>query len=244
MLGLTIALLSILVTMLVLLVSFRSIGRDWLRTRRIREPVRGEGYVVSASMPPSGALSANYQVTLVVRADGIPPTTVEHAGFALMKKWPQPGVTLPITVDRADPTRLRIEWGEVPTARQRGLDAADLFTKTMGGETMTPGSPFVSPGLVNTTTNTVTVNGHTLDASQHPGLQEEIQRLLAGGLGDPARLQSDIYTALQTHGIRLEQAGRSNDPAERMRRLDGLRRQGLIGETEYQEQRQRILGEL
>ncbi|MBE2315258.1 SHOCT domain-containing protein [Solirubrobacter sp. CPCC 204708] len=33
-------------------------------------------------------------------------------------QWPQQGMTLPVTLDRADPTRLKVEWDELPTAQE------------------------------------------------------------------------------------------------------------------------------
>lgn len=82
---------------------------DWWKSRRMTDPVRGSAYVVSASAADPGASAQNYSITCVVTAPGIPATTVVHQGMAKTSKWPSPGVTLPVTVDRADPTRLRIE---------------------------------------------------------------------------------------------------------------------------------------
>jgi len=67
-------------------------------------------------------LQGPLQATLVVEADGVPRTVVEHtemldrtAEATFADRWPEQGATVPVTVDRADPSRVRIEWGELPS---------------------------------------------------------------------------------------------------------------------------------
>ena len=69
------------------------------------------------------------KATLVVEADGVPKTTVEHSeAFVLpgdkLDRWPQQGATIPVLVDRADPTRVRIEWDDMPS-RSAALKAVE-----------------------------------------------------------------------------------------------------------------------
>jgi hypothetical protein len=40
-------------------------------------------------------------------------------------RWPSPGMTLPATIDRANPSNVRIEWDEVPNARARARQRAE-----------------------------------------------------------------------------------------------------------------------
>ena len=70
--------------------------------RRIRNPVRGSAEVMD---------SAGATLTLVVQADGIVPFAVEHR-LTAGETAPATGAVLPVTVDRDDPTRLRIERDE------------------------------------------------------------------------------------------------------------------------------------
>ena len=56
---------------------------------------------------------------LVVQAEGVPATAVEFEGLVHHRRWPQPGMTLPVTVDPADPQNVKIEWDEVPDSRER-----------------------------------------------------------------------------------------------------------------------------
>jgi hypothetical protein len=79
----------------------------------MKDPVDGTAQVVGASMPPDSGTSSNISMTLVVQAEGVPATSIEHSCLAPMKKWPSPGETLPVTFDRADPERLKVRWDDV-----------------------------------------------------------------------------------------------------------------------------------
>ena len=97
------------------------------------QPARGTAQVVSASMPPYDASSSNCQMSLVVSAEGLEPTPVEHTAMASVKRWPTPGTTLPITVDLADPTRLKIHWDDVQTGKESAMQQAEQMAEMMKG---------------------------------------------------------------------------------------------------------------
>ena len=99
----------------------------------MRQPARGTAQVVSASMPPYNATSSNCSLSLVVSAQGLEPTPVEHTAMASVKRWPTPGMTLPVTVDLADPTRLKIHWDDVPTNKQSAMQQAEQIAAMMKG---------------------------------------------------------------------------------------------------------------
>ena len=97
------------------------------------QPVQGTAQVVSATMPAEDATSGNCSMSLVVSAEGLEPTAVEHTGMAKVKRWPYPGMTLPVTVDLADPTRLKIHWDEVQTNRESSQQQAEQIAEMMKG---------------------------------------------------------------------------------------------------------------
>ena len=84
-------------------------------------------------MPAEDATSANCSMSLVVSAEGMEPTAVEHTAMAKVKRWPSPGMTLPVTVDLADPTRLKIHWDELPTNRESAQLQAEQIAEMMRG---------------------------------------------------------------------------------------------------------------
>ena len=106
---------------------------DWAKSKRMSQPVRGTAQVVSASMPPYDATSSNCSMHLVVSAEGLEPTPVEHTAMASVKRWPTPGMTLPVTVDLADPTRIKIDWDDVPTGDQSAMQQAEQMAEMMKG---------------------------------------------------------------------------------------------------------------
>lgn len=108
---------------------------DWVKSKRMSQPAPGTAQVVSASMPPYDATSANCSMSLVVSAEGLEPTPVDHTAMASVKRWPTPGTTLPVTVDLADPTRLKIHWDDVQTNKQTSMQQAEQMAAMMRGGT-------------------------------------------------------------------------------------------------------------
>jgi len=106
---------------------------DWVKSKRMSQPARGTAQVVSASLPPYDSTSANCSMSLVVSAEGLAPTPVDHTAMASVKRWPTPGTTLPVTVDLADPTRLKIHWDDVQTNKQSAMQQAEQMAAMMRG---------------------------------------------------------------------------------------------------------------
>ncbi len=104
---------------------------DWLRGKRMKDPVRGTAQVVACSRMTQAAVAQNCAMSLVVSADGLPATAVEHDAIVRQDRWPHGGQVLPVTVDRADPTRLRIEWDEVRTHEDRIAEQAESLAASM-----------------------------------------------------------------------------------------------------------------
>lgn len=93
----------------------------------MKDPVDGTAQVVGSTQPPDNATSSNVNLSLVVQAEGVPATSVELSCIAPAKKWPWPGTTLPVTLDRADPTRVRVRWDDVPEAADVAQQQAEAL---------------------------------------------------------------------------------------------------------------------
>jgi hypothetical protein len=224
---------------------------DWIKSKNMKDPVKGTLQVAATTYPPDGATSGNYSLNGVVSGDGIPPTAIEHAGIAKTKKWPQNGQTLPVTVDRADPTRVHIEWDEVEDSWASARSSAEKMAEMMrsGGTATAAASSWTSPTgdvSVNVTPPTV------IDASGIPGVREDLIKVAMSG-GTPEQ----IMNALKEHGVQIPDAANmqmftagaaaapaEEDPATRLRKLQDLKRDGLITEDEYEAQRTKVLGEI
>ncbi len=85
--------------------------------------VRGTAQVVSATTHHGRAVYQMCEMQLVVQADGVPATAVALGGLVHRDRWPFPGAVLPVTVDRADPHTVSIEWDEVGSSRNRSARA-------------------------------------------------------------------------------------------------------------------------
>jgi len=132
------------------------------------DPVRGTAYISGCSQHAGSATSSNIAMTLVVSADGLATTTVEHECLCRHDRWPSPGATLPVTVDRSDPTRLRVEWDEVvpdtppPTTGNATADAIVAHIQQ------------ASPGAQ------VAVSRETIEATVGKDAADQVMRALQG----------------------------------------------------------------
>ena len=101
---------------------------------RMKDPVRGHAHVVSCSAYHGRAIKQACTMQLVVQGEGVAASAHEYHGLAHRDKWPAPDMTLPITVDRADPAKFYIEWDEVHDSRAREAQAAEALAAKMRGE--------------------------------------------------------------------------------------------------------------
>jgi hypothetical protein len=95
---------------------------DRLRGVRMKDPVRGIAQVVTCSAPHDGDELQRCRMELVVEAEGVPATPLSCEDDVERSRWPVPGAALPVTVDRADPRRFRVEWDEVERSRGHAPD--------------------------------------------------------------------------------------------------------------------------
>lgn len=235
---------------------------DWLKGRRMKDPVHGTLQVTACTRAPDHALSGNFMLSGVVTGDGVFSTAVEHSGVAKVRKWPHPGRVLPVTVDRADPTRLRIEWSEVEGTWEMGRrvsdQIADAERQAQGaGHSAAPASTSGNAFTHTTTHSTM------IDASSVPGLRDEIMRIAQATASNPELMQQLVQARLVETGVlnadgtpgpaatvkgassSLGAAGtEQGGPAERLRALEKLRQDGLVSEAEYQRLRTQILTDL
>jgi hypothetical protein len=90
---------------------------------RMKDPVAGEALVVAVEGVLPTANPVIFRGKLVVSADGVSKTTVDHkerywrkGRESITMIWPIAGQTVPVIVDRADPSRLRLDWERITEA--------------------------------------------------------------------------------------------------------------------------------
>lgn len=225
---------------------------DFFRGGKVSEKngVRGTALVTSCTAYHEGSYQT-CRMHLVIQADGVPATPVEFSGLVHNQKWPQPGMTLPVTVDPADPTRFSIEWGDVPKSRDRSAANAAAIAAAMRGSAGA-GQPGAAP-LGGMLAGAQVINLSGRDPSQ---LTDE-QRAKLQMLGiDPAALASSSAPTARPPGFPNPPAaplppsaptsttstGRADDTISRLERLAALRAQGVLTESEFQAQKRAILG--
>jgi hypothetical protein len=83
--------------------------------RGFKDPVEGSLHVVGATQLDPGRLRAPCHITYVIQAEGVETFSGETEVFAWTRQWPTPGQDLPVVFDRANPTKVQIEWDQVTT---------------------------------------------------------------------------------------------------------------------------------
>ena len=211
----------------------------------LQDPVRGTAQVVSCSGYRGDGVYQNGHMELVIQAEGIPAKAVQFQGLMHRNRWPHPGMVLPVSVDRADPSRFRIEWDEVQSGHERGQQAAEAIAAAMrgegGGGPVMPVAGFpagVTPQIVN-------LSGR--DLSQLSEEQKAKLRMLG--------IDPDALAATQAPGVQppaapppptsvapSPQAGGVDDRVALLERLAKLREQGVLTDAEFEAQKRQILG--
>ena len=201
---------------------------DWLGSKNMDDPVRGTAQVVGASGPPDDATSANCSLTLVVTAEGVPATPIQHSAMVRVDRWPYPGTTLPVTVDRANPERLRIEWDEVPASGDVAWERAQALAA--GG-----GEGFAMGGMGGMQQITINAGGEIDDATR--------QQLAAMGVDVDALVQQ-AQALKQAHGGGEAQAAPEaggDDLSEQLQRLAQRHEAGALDDAEFAAAKKRLL---
>jgi hypothetical protein len=108
----------------------------------ITNGVEGTAQVVSASGYHGGALYQNCTLDLVVEAPGIAATATKITCLVHYNHWPVVGGTLPVLIERDNPTEVIVQWEKVPDATVQAMNEAERIAaaRRAGGKTYMPGT--------------------------------------------------------------------------------------------------------
>lgn len=201
----------------------------WLRGG-VRAAVHGTARV--ESIAPAG--EGRFRIVLAATAPGLPTRRLVHEGKPPGRGPPLVGTTLPVTLDRDDPERYRIEWRRplatsAPHQAEAVAGLEDALAALGAGE---------GRDARTFTETIVTVNGVRVDPSQAADLGRAIAAQ-QGGDAEPLRRVVEQLARAASAG----EAPRP-DAGARLAELEKLRAAGLITAAEYGEKRKRILDEL
>ncbi|MCU1513033.1 MAG: hypothetical protein JWO10_123 [Microbacteriaceae bacterium] len=156
---------------------------------RIKDPVNAEYRLISCSASSPGAAYSNCRMEGVVTGPGVGPIAIEHNTLtAPTKKWPQPGDTLPVIVDRNDPSRLKIRWNQMPTNRERARQfaqdaAAAQAVPTPQTATAPGGIPAQAQSMIDDIIARAKAGGATVSTSYETTVVGAPGRAQPGGVG-------------------------------------------------------------
>jgi hypothetical protein len=87
---------------------------------KMKDPMAGRAFVTSANDFTASMNPNRLHATVVVKVEGIPEATVEHSELVLQHQladWPYAGQSIPVTIDRASPSHLKIDWDQLKRER-------------------------------------------------------------------------------------------------------------------------------
>jgi hypothetical protein len=186
---------------------------DAFKSMRMKDPVDVDAQVVSVTDAPDGATHGSCVMNLVLQPPGMEAQSIECTSVpAPVKKWPHPGQTLPVTVDRADPAKCKVRWDDLPEwdaiAKQQADSLAAQMNQGGGGQAVMDGGVDVNE-IVQAL------------QQQYPGAQIEVEGAQVMG-GAPVPQDDDRVAQLE--------------------RLVKLRDSGALTEEEFEREKARILG--
>ena len=98
-----------------------------LLRRKITEPIPGSVVITAMSNPTQGDFlpnlgdlipaQENFFLEGVAHVPGMAPYQVRLSEVAWTNKWPKVGQTIPVHVDRRNPSRVRIRWDDLRAGR-------------------------------------------------------------------------------------------------------------------------------
>lgn len=205
---------------------------------KMDDPIRGRAQVVSATMHHGRGIYQMCEMQLVVQADGVPATAVAFGGLVHRDRWPFPGAVLPVTVDRADPHNVSIEWDEVASSKARSRASAESLAAMMRGD------PSATPvGAQGGVPMVVNVSGTDLDQLS----EQQKAKLRMFGI-DPdavaAQAATDVPAASDPGAVAPPPPSEhAEERLDLLERLVELRELGALTDEEFEAQKRQILSD-
>lgn len=191
-----------------------------------RKSVEGTAQIVSCSRHNGEGRWQNCRMHLVVQIDGREPYPAETHQIAPRKKWPQPGLTVPVTVDERDPSKVKVDFDAMPTNDDRARQIAEQQAASMGRAS---GSADLTGLLGGSPPQQVNIVG---DIGQVP--PEQLARL-------EQMTGMDLDGDGTVGGAARPGQGAADDRVGRLERLAQLRASGALTDAEFEQEKRRIL---
>ena len=223
----------------------------------IKDGVRGQAHLQSVSQPTESGTSGNCRMWLDVYVEGWEPYRLKHHCMVKMTKWPSPGETLPVMVDRENKERIDILWDEVKTVDELMSEGTPGQVTVNMGEPQVidlsgagaAGMPGIPPGSIP------------------PGMEEQVRQAMEMAqqmMGQMAQMQGNPVPpgVPPTPGAvppppqppappgadpQVEQLAESTgnmvlDRLAQLERLAKLRDEGVLTDSEFEAEKAKVLG--
>jgi hypothetical protein len=105
------------------------------------QPTRGTMHVVGASIMDRHAMIAPCTIAYAIEAPGMPAFSGQGTFYAQTKRWPQPGINLPVVFDAANPAHVDIDWDHAPRPVDIASGAAQALADRLNQRGTTPPPP-------------------------------------------------------------------------------------------------------
>jgi hypothetical protein len=188
---------------------------------KMKDPVGGTANVVSATTLDAGASGKDpCDMQLIVQADGLSPTTIEYHDKVPVIRWPRAGDVLPVTVDRANPEHVEIDWDSLPV-RGQALVA----------------TPVATPSAPTSATHSIR-DEHPEIPPEAAEIVDKITSMFPGAqinVADPTVIEMD--GAMQIPGM----SAPAQDRISQLERLSKLHEEGALSDAEFETEKRRVL---
>jgi hypothetical protein len=92
--------------------------------KAVKDGIRAEAVVRAINAPTDKAAAYQMSSELLVRAPHRQAYEVSSGLYVKRSKWPMPGMTVPIVVDRNDDAHVQVLWDEVPDRTEPEMQEA------------------------------------------------------------------------------------------------------------------------
>jgi Short C-terminal domain len=213
-----------------------------LFSRRSKDAISGTAQVISSSYYRGDAAYQSCHMELVVTAEGLAPYSVGVDQIVSRKKWPQPGLVVPVTVSASNPRNVKVDFSSLPTGRDRARAIAEQQAAFLRGETPPAGGALSGLAAAN-----VQFVGGTID-DVPPEKLAKLEAMLGIDLdGDGTIGANDTpgYDPSSTHANDTpgyDGTTATDDRIGQLERLAQLHASGALTDDEFAAEKRRILG--
>jgi len=192
----------------------------------------GTAQVVAASSYNGDGVFQSCRLNLVIQVEGLAPYSAEHTRLCSHRKWPYPGMVLPVRVRAGNPQSFELDFDAVPDDDEVARRLAEQQAAMLRGQ-MPAGGPLGMAGMAGA--NIQFVGGSPADLP--PEKRARLEQFLGVDLDGDGIVGANPAATTPGPG--------AADPGERIEQLERLARlhaDGALTDDEFAAEKRRLLG--